>query len=54
MAWTFECQSGGSGTSEFTFSGDSYEGVTKIKINKGPSGPMNMIQHIKAKRVGDC
>ncbi len=54
LSYGFACEHG-SGTTELTFGGTTYEGTIKITTSgRGNNGPMTIIQHVKAKRTGDC
>ncbi len=53
LTYRFTCEDGTNGSTELVFGGDSYEGTTKATV-AGHGQPMTMIQHLKAKRVGDC
>jgi len=54
LSYGFACEGGGSGSTELSFAGTSYEGTTKITVTGRGNAPMSMTQHIKGKRVGDC
>ncbi len=55
LSYNWSCESGNAGSTEFVFSGNAYEGTTKVNvIAHGNRGPMTITQHIKARRVGDC
>ncbi|HLX06864.1 MAG TPA: DUF3617 family protein [Thermoanaerobaculia bacterium] len=54
LSYSFACEHG-SGTTELAFGGTTYEGTIKITASgRGNSAPMTIIQHVKAKRTGDC
>ena len=54
LSYGFACEHG-SGTTELAFGGTTYEGTIKITTSgRGTSGPMTIVQHVKAKRTGDC
>jgi hypothetical protein len=54
MSFDFTCDKGGSGRTEFTFDRTTYTGTTTILAPGGPNGTIKMVQHVKAKRTGDC
>jgi Protein of unknown function (DUF3617) len=55
LSYNWSCEGGNAGSTEFVFSGTSYEGTTKVNLAAhGNRGPMSITQHIKARRVGDC
>lgn len=55
-SWTMECtgKQKMKGSGEMVFSTDGYESTMKMHIEEAKRGPMDMTQHMKAKRVGDC
>ncbi|HVT59709.1 MAG TPA: DUF3617 family protein [Thermoanaerobaculia bacterium] len=55
VSWSYACESGPSGSSEYAFSGTSYEGTNTASVpGSAKHGAMKMTQHIKGKRLGDC
>lgn len=55
FSWSHSCGDGNSGTTEFTFHGDSYEGTTMATVPaKGQRSAMKMTISFKGKRTGDC
>jgi hypothetical protein len=55
LSYTWACDGGESGSTEFLFAGATYEGTTKVNMPAhGNRAAMSITQHIKAKRVGDC
>jgi len=56
VTWSVQCQGkrAGSGTGEMVLKGDSYEGTIKMNSHDPRRGEMQMTQHIKGRRVGDC
>ena len=56
VTWSVQCQGrrAGGGTGEMVLKGDSYEGTIKMSSHDPRRGEMQMTQHIKGKRVGDC
>jgi len=54
MSFDFTCENGSTGHTEMTFENASYTGSTTINMKAGPQGPMKVVQHVQAKRTGDC
>jgi hypothetical protein len=56
LTWSVECQGKrpGRGTGEMVLKGDTYEGTIKMTASDPRRGEMQMTQHIKGKRLGDC
>jgi len=56
MTWSIQCsdQQASKGTGEMVLNGDSYDGTMKITGADSRRGEMQMTQHIKGKRLGDC
>jgi hypothetical protein len=55
LSYSFDCEGGAKGDVEMAFAGGTYEGTIKLTTGGGRGqGPMHVIQHIKARRVGDC
>jgi hypothetical protein len=52
VAWTYDCPTG-SGSADFTYSGDSYEQIFQFTAH-AKDGDHKTTQHLKAHRVGDC
>jgi len=56
VTWSVECQGKrpGRGTGEMVLKGDTYEGTIKMTVSDPRRGEMQMTNHVKGKRVGDC
>jgi Protein of unknown function (DUF3617) len=55
LLYSYSCENGASGTTELAFSGTTYEGTSKTNMPaKDNHDAMTIVQHYKAKRIGDC
>lgn len=54
--WTITCSGKHPMTAvgKITYHGDSFEGTMRMKSHGHDEGKMNMITHVKGKRVGEC
>lgn len=55
-SWVTQCkgENAMSGAGEIIFKGDSYDATVKMKGKDSDGGAMEMIQHIKGRRIGNC
>jgi hypothetical protein len=56
LIWTVKCtgQNRGSGTGEIVLKEESYEGSQRLKTEDVRLGPIETIQKVKARRIGEC
>lgn len=54
--WSMQCKGKdvASGTGEIIYKGDSYEATMKVQDKSSNHGSMQMVQHIKGRRIGNC
>ena len=55
VSWSMTCegQNAMTGTGEFTYTGDTYNGTLKMNMERGGQ-PMTMTMKYSGKRLGDC
>ena len=57
VTYTVTCHEHGgtqTGVGDFTFAAESYSGTMTLDMTIPNRGPMKMVQHVDAKRMGDC
>jgi hypothetical protein len=56
LNWNVQCTgaNAGSGSGEIVLNGQSYEGAVKLHAQDARLGPVDMVYHVKAHRIGAC
>ena len=54
VTWTMQCKDGTTGSGEIVYKGASYSGTMQIETIDKRHGRSKIVQHIDAKRIGDC